>query len=364
KFSSHYFMADLDAELALFESEISTLVADPQPPPKKKKTKEATAKEDSAKDAKTTSNGVVVTTAAPAVTVAPSMPIIGASKYCHMAVFYDCCLRECFTVSAATLLPTLQTPSVMAPFLPRVGALSVPGGVPMMPPPVPPPIFVPTQTIRAQTMLPPMPMPNFFLPHQLRQPPARPSATIESAPKIYSSEATSASTTNTTGQNSTAPVTFALASDIEAMEKKNEHPHAPSMRHKDSRPSKPKKYLRAGGGQVWEDPSLAEWDKNDFRIFCGDLGNEVSDELLAKAFRKYPSFRKAKVVRDSRSNKSKGYGFVSFGESDDYVRAMREMDGKYVGNRPIKLRKSNWKDRNLEVVKKKQKQKAKLGLWG
>ena len=24
------------------------------------------------------------------------------------------------------------------------------------------------------------------------------------------------------------------------------------------------------------------------------------------------------------------------------------MDGKYVGSRPIKLRKSNWKDRNLE----------------
>ena len=24
------------------------------------------------------------------------------------------------------------------------------------------------------------------------------------------------------------------------------------------------------------------------------------------------------------------------------------MDGKYVGSRPIKLRKSNWKDRNIE----------------
>jgi RNA recognition motif-containing protein len=57
---------------------------------------------------------------------------------------------------------------------------------------------------------------------------------------------------------------------------------------------------------------MAEWDPNDFRIFTGDLGNEVSDELLAKAFRKYPSFQKAKVVRDSRTNKSKGYGFVSF----------------------------------------------------
>jgi len=41
---------------------------------------------------------------------------------------------------------------------------------------------------------------------------------------------------------------------------------------------------------------------------------------------------------------------------------MKEMDGKYVGNRPIKLRKSNWKDRNLDIVKKKTKEKKKLGL--
>jgi bifunctional N-acetylglucosamine-1-phosphate-uridyltransferase/glucosamine-1-phosphate-acetyltransferase GlmU-like protein len=121
---------------------------------------------------------------------------------------------------------------------------------------------------------------------------------------------------------------------------------------------KMKRFVRTGGGQTWEDPSLAEWDPNDFRVFCGDLGNEVSDELLAKAFRKYPSFQKAKVVRDTRTNKPKGYGFVSFKHQDvnfrllrfvlildfqDYVRAIKEMNGKYVGNRPIKLRKSNWK---------------------
>ena len=37
---------------------------------------------------------------------------------------------------------------------------------------------------------------------------------------------------------------------------------------------------------------------DDFRLFCGDLGNDVSDEVLANAFRhKYPSFAKAKVRR-------------------------------------------------------------------
>lgn len=107
------------------------------------------------------------------------------------------------------------------------------------------------------------------------------------------------------------------------------------------------KVVRKAGGEVWEDPTLEEWPENDFRIFCGDLGNEVSDEILANAFRKYSSFQKARVIRDKKTGKSKGYGFVSFKESGDYIKAMREMNGKYVGNRPIRLKKSNWKDRCL-----------------
>lgn len=125
---------------------------------------------------------------------------------------------------------------------------------------------------------------------------------------------------------------------------------------------KQKKILRLAGGQVWEDPTLLEWDSGDFRIFCGDLGNDVNEDILTRAFNKYPSFLKCKVVRDKRTNKSKGYGFVSFKEPQDFIKAMRDMDGKYVGSRPIKLRRSNWRDRNAEVVKKKQKEKQKLGL--
>ena len=67
---------------------------------------------------------------------------------------------------------------------------------------------------------------------------------------------------------------------------------------------------------------------DDFRIFCGDLGNEVTDEVLARAFSRYPSFLKSKVVRDKRTNKTKGYGFVSFKDPNDFVQAMREMNGK------------------------------------
>lgn len=125
---------------------------------------------------------------------------------------------------------------------------------------------------------------------------------------------------------------------------------------------KKKKLTRVAGGQTWEDPTLEEWDPKDFRIFCGDLGNDVTDDVLTRAFNRYLSFLKAKVIRDTKTNKSKGYGFVSFKDPEDFIRAMRDMNGKYVGSRPIKLRKSNWKDRNLDAVKKKQKERAKMGL--
>lgn len=99
------------------------------------------------------------------------------------------------------------------------------------------------------------------------------------------------------------------------------------------------------GENAWVDQTMNEWPEDDYRIFAGDLGNEVSDEHLAGVFRKYSSFLRAKVIRDKRTGKTKGYGFVSFANPDDYVRGIKEMNGKYLGKRPLKLTKSKWKDR-------------------
>lgn len=128
--------------------------------------------------------------------------------------------------------------------------------------------------------------------------------------------------------------------------------------------TKKKAIPRKAAGQAWEDPTLAEWPENDFRLFCGDLGNEVNDDVLSKAFSRFPSFNMARVVRDKRTGKTKGYGFVSFANPSDLAGAMKEMNGKYVGNRPIKLRKSNWRERTdieaLERQKNHGHRKSKL----
>ena len=105
-------------------------------------------------------------------------------------------------------------------------------------------------------------------------------------------------------------------------------------------------HLRQAGGSRWVDNTLDDWPTDDFRIFVGNLGWDVTDDILAKAFQtKYSSFQRARVVRDGKSNKVKGYGFVSFSDFVEGAKALKEMDGKYVGNRTVKLSKSTWKAR-------------------
>ncbi|CAI8603287.1 unnamed protein product [Vicia faba] len=119
--------------------------------------------------------------------------------------------------------------------------------------------------------------------------------------------------------------------------------------------TKKKAVPRKAAGQAWEDPILAEWPEDDYRLFCGDLGNEVNDDVLSKAFTRFPSFNMARVVRDKRTGKTKGYGFISFANPADLAAALKEMNGKYVGNRPIKLRKSKWRERTDYDALEKQK---------
>jgi RNA recognition motif-containing protein len=97
---------------------------------------------------------------------------------------------------------------------------------------------------------------------------------------------------------------------------------------------------RSGGGQNWSDTTLLEWDPAHFRLFVGNLAGEVTDDSLLKAFARYTSVQKARVIREKRTQKSKGYGFVSFSDGDDYFKAAREMQGKYIGSHPVLLRRA------------------------
>ncbi|KAK3004901.1 hypothetical protein RJ639_018723 [Escallonia herrerae] len=76
----------------------------------------------------------------------------------------------------------------------------------------------------------------------------------------------------------------------------------------------------------------------EYSIFVGDLAPDVSDIMLQETFRThYPSVRGAKVVTDSTTGRSKGYGFVKFVDETERNQAMTEMNGQYCSTRPMRI---------------------------
>lgn len=79
-------------------------------------------------------------------------------------------------------------------------------------------------------------------------------------------------------------------------------------------------------------------DTPDHTIFVGDLAADVNDYLLQETFKTvYKSVKGAKVVTDKNTGRSKGYGFVRFGDENEQIRAMTEMNGIFCSTRPMRI---------------------------
>ncbi|KAJ4838681.1 Polyadenylate-binding protein rbp45 [Turnera subulata] len=76
----------------------------------------------------------------------------------------------------------------------------------------------------------------------------------------------------------------------------------------------------------------------DHTIFVGDLAADVTDYMLQETFRaRFPSVKGAKVVIDRVTGRTKGYGFVRFGDESEQVRAITEMNGAFCSTRPMRI---------------------------
>jgi len=82
-----------------------------------------------------------------------------------------------------------------------------------------------------------------------------------------------------------------------------------------------------------------EHTANHFHLFVGDLAGDVDDMNLFNIFSKIGDCTDARVMWDPSSHRSRGYGFVSFRVQQDAEKAIREMNGQFVGSRPVRV---NW----------------------
>lgn len=77
---------------------------------------------------------------------------------------------------------------------------------------------------------------------------------------------------------------------------------------------------------------------DDYAIYVGGLGFDVTDFMLHHVFKnRYPSVKRAKVIWDVFARRSKGYGFVVFGDVNERTQAMTEMNGAYCSSRPMRI---------------------------
>ncbi|CAO4365794.1 unnamed protein product [Caenorhabditis nigoni] len=79
-----------------------------------------------------------------------------------------------------------------------------------------------------------------------------------------------------------------------------------------------------------------------FHVFVGDLSSEVDNQKLREAFIPFGDVSDAKVIRDTNTTKSKGYGFVSYPKREEAERAIEQMNGQWLGRRTIR---TNWATR-------------------
>ena len=63
------------------------------------------------------------------------------------------------------------------------------------------------------------------------------------------------------------------------------------------------------------------------KLFVGGLAWATDETSLRAAFEEYGPVVEAKVILDRETNRSRGFGFVTFQEDADADKAMKELDG-------------------------------------
>jgi RNA recognition motif-containing protein len=81
-------------------------------------------------------------------------------------------------------------------------------------------------------------------------------------------------------------------------------------------------------------------------IYVSNLGYSFQDEDLSKLFGEYGNVSSAKVITDKFTNRSKGFGFVEMSDKQAAETAIRELDGRMVDGRSVKVSEARPREEN------------------
>ncbi len=73
------------------------------------------------------------------------------------------------------------------------------------------------------------------------------------------------------------------------------------------------------------------------KLFVGGLSWGTDDQALREAFETFGTVTEAKVISDRDTGRSRGFGFVTFTESDAAAAAIEARDGTELDGRNIRV---------------------------
>lgn len=84
-------------------------------------------------------------------------------------------------------------------------------------------------------------------------------------------------------------------------------------------------------------PSVNPADITTDRLYVGNLSYDATESDLFELFNGVGAVKNAEVVVNSRTQRSKGFAFVTMGSVDEARRAVQELSGKDFMGRPLQL---------------------------
>jgi nucleolysin TIA-1/TIAR len=90
--------------------------------------------------------------------------------------------------------------------------------------------------------------------------------------------------------------------------------------------------------------NISEDTSDHFHIFVGSLSDEINEDALRQVFSDFGSISEVRVMRDTQTGRSRGYGFVSFRDRADAEKALSSKDGAWLGSQAICC---NWANQTL-----------------
>lgn len=87
----------------------------------------------------------------------------------------------------------------------------------------------------------------------------------------------------------------------------------------------------------FNDLPQATMASDEGKLFVGGLSFDTNEQSLEQVFSKYGQISEVVVVKDRETQRSRGFGFVTFENIDDAKDAMMAMNGKSVDGRQIRV---------------------------